>query len=113
MLMPERVFGIEDSGTDATLDRGSAFVIRLSEQSASSGYRWQTPVFDESLLVLERERVLPGEGGPGSASRREFLFRALAAGAGTIGTQCRRNWERESEPASRFDLRVRIVSSGI
>jgi predicted secreted protein len=97
--------GRDDAAVEARAQVGDDLVVRLPDQSGSTGYRWSA-VDVPDVLAPDGDGLVPAEGAPrpGALGAHLFSYRVTAAGAGTLSLALARAWE--AEPARRVDVHV-------
>ena len=97
------------NGAEIITHVNEEFEVVLSETS-SAGYRWTISENGEPTLHLIEEVSLPQTGSVGGAGQRQWRFRGASAGETEIKMRYARSWEKSSEPARTFTLKVRVRS---
>jgi predicted secreted protein len=97
--------GPDDAPAEVRAQVGDDLVVRLPDQSGSTGYQW-TVVDVPDVLTPDGDGLVPADGGPtpGAAGAHLFSFRAVGAGTGTLSLALARAWE--AEPARRVAVLV-------
>ena len=95
------------NGTEITAHVNEDFEIVLPE-IRTAGYRWTICENGEPVLQLTQEASLPNTAGVGGAGQHEWRFHAVSAGEVEIKFQYARSWQKSSEPARTFALKVRV-----
>jgi len=97
------------NGTEITTRVNEDFEIVLSEVR-TAGYRWTISENGEPILQLTQEVSLPNAAGIGGAGQRQWRFHAASPGETEIRIEYARSWQKTSEPARTFALKVRAQS---
>jgi inhibitor of cysteine peptidase len=99
--MPER----EEHHT-LMVRHGEKFKIEL-ESNPSTGYRWQPPFFDQSILkLISSEFVNNIKNQIGSAGIQRFNFEATKEGTTSIKIVYKRAWEADAIKSKEFFVNV-------
>lgn len=102
-------YGEQANGTEISVQVDAEFEVVLSE-TRTAGYRWTIFENGEPALQLVEEGSLPKAGSVGGAGQRQWRFRAASPGETEIKMRYARSWEKSSEPARTFTLKVRVQS---
>ncbi len=98
----------DDNGRQIELGKGQTLVITL-ESNPTTGYRWETTEFEESVLRLMGEAEFQPsdpQGPPGTGGTETFRFEAMSAGQMALKLVYHRAWEEDVEPLETFSLQV-------
>ena len=102
----------KSDGREMNMRLGESLEITLSE-NASTGFRWGIPeALKNNLAPVLREReetVEAPAGPPGRSGMRHLFFEAVQAGTAEIEIHYGRPWEKDTEPARRFKVRVVVA----
>lgn len=102
-------YGEQANGTEISVHIGEEFEVALAE-TRTAGYRWTISENGEPTLQLVEEVGLPNVGSVGGAGQRQWHFRGASTGETEINMRYARSWEKSSEPARTFTLRVHVRS---
>lgn len=98
-----------DNGKAFTLTVGQCLDVRLSTQSASTGYEWfLAPGMPEIMGLSARTVTTPGDAPPGAPSQLDFILCAEAPGALTVKFLNYRVWEKHVKPAQELSFPITI-----
>jgi len=97
------------NGTEITAHVNEDFEVALSEVR-TAGYRWTILENGEPTLKLTAEENLSNTAGVGGAGQHQWRFHAGSPGETEIKMQYARSWQKTSEPARTFVLKVRVQS---
>ena len=95
------------NGQIARVKPNEFFEIVLAEVR-TAGYRWTLKGGPENQCTLVEEKSIPSAGAHGGAGKHHWRFRATASGSCQIDLQYGRTWEKSSEPAKTFQLKVEV-----
>lgn len=102
-------YGEQANGTEISVHVGEEFEIALAE-TRTAGYRWTISENGAPVLQLVEEVGLPNIGSVGGAGQRQWRFRAASLGDTQVKIHYARSWEKSSEPARTFTLKVHVRS---
>ena len=103
------VFREENNRKLVQVPYGSMIKIELKE-NPTTGYKWTRPVFDETILALERDEFLPADrAGIGAGGIRQFVLYAKGVGQAVVRLVNRRPWESDDQAVAHFELSIEIL----
>ena len=102
-------YGEQANGRQIEAKVNQEFEIDLPE-ARTAGYRWTIVRKGEPVLQLLEDTSQQNAPGVGGAGVHQWRFGAVAAGTAEIKAQYARSWEKESEPARTFTLKVRVAA---
>jgi inhibitor of cysteine peptidase len=109
----KRVITQKENGREVELMAGETFQVSLPE-NPTTGYRWTVYGSSATLVGLEKEEYdAPGEDPArpmlGRGGTRVLTFKAAEPGAVELVLRLRRSWEKESEFAASFSVKLKIL----
>jgi inhibitor of cysteine peptidase len=98
----------KDSGRTFRLNVREKLDVEV-EENPTTGYRWEVTQLPDLLELKGREYVPDEPRRMGSGGLDTFHFVVAKAGSGSLKMELRRPWEREINPAGRFEVSLSSV----
>jgi predicted secreted protein len=96
------------NGERVRIGPGDTLVVQL-KSNPSTGYNWVVADSDQSLMKLTGDSGKPGDNNlPGEPGTQSMRFQAVGSGIATIRLNYLRPFEKDKEPAQKFELTVEI-----
>jgi predicted secreted protein len=99
-----------DNGKTIALKVGQCLDVRLSTQTASTGYEWyMAPGMSELMSLAARTVTTPGGAPPGAPSQLDYILCAAAPGETTVKFLNYRVWEKNVPPVKTLSIAAKIA----
>lgn len=95
------------NGKTVALGKGQSLEVSL-EENPSTGYRWSLAGALTPVLQMSADRLDAPGGMPGRPGTRHLRYTAVGKGGGDLELVYTRSWEKDTPPARRFLLHVRV-----
>lgn len=103
----------KDSGRILHVDKGDTFTVLLPS-NPTTGFSWDfsEPLHDKNVMILRGdEYIRPNEQLCGAPGKRSLTFLAEGSGRTELKLVYRRPWEKDKQPAEKFNVTV-VVKNG-
>ena len=95
------------NGREVVLAVGDVVDISLAE-NPTTGFRWELAAKPGPACLLVKSTFEPAVGPPGKGGTHHWHFQAAHSGTAEVALEYRRPWERNTPPAKRFMLSLRV-----